>query len=1341
MCLSLPDAIGFDTSMPVLTTGDIGADGIPDVEGATYTFYVERSGTLTGTVTARWAVTGSGANPANALDFDGGVFPSGTISFAPGQSHGVITVHSVDDVVPERTEQFLVSLFSPSQGATISVATQVANITDDDPLWPMGLLTVALQSGGNWSLPNASGNSRYTGTIRVSYGSGPAVLEVVGTVSRQQNALVFASDAVATALVGGLTSPIIVGQFRLNYGNAATGTLNQTQSFVAGFPMQVSQIALGAGGVVTLGYDLPLSGGFPDLSAQSAIDPNAIVLSSAGVQLGQAGTIEIPTNVANFHIRNWFPADLSGLTAYGFNDEATGAVSDIRVSGTMSFTSPLRTLLGSGGTRITADFSAPDSYLDFNNLAPGSVDFKGTLKIDHEFQLAEGWKLTSVELGVDPANGNEISIAGDLQTPFKVKLGLKNAIKATSTLGIGATIDVITTPSLEFNGIGLAGKLDPGLPIPETRFLLTGLNANMTNIAPDAVNPFTISGGLDLSYLSIIPGWTPLTMNVQGTLDSPSKRSVSMSGTLFPYGDLALGTVTSQLEMDWANGLFYSSAGTVAIGKGLLTNTDLFDGSASISVSMTGINVSATGSFAEPALVSRKVSFMGYSVDVPALMVRRSESATFSVNYLYSQPLASQSAVLLASYAGNGQHYTTGWRIALDLSSVSRIGMVPANTGGPTLLAAPHSLTAAAAQDVTTSVSPAYTVDPGTSKLFLTADWTGTPSNAPAPMVVTPDGSTISAAGFAAAGIIELTDLEGPGTSVLMVDAPMSGVWHMQFADAAALGTISYDGEVSVAQQTLDLAGPVALPSGGYSLGWNASGYAAGATITFFASTDAGTSTGQPISSPLPAADSGQFSWSGDGVTPGEYYVFAELDGGNAIPVTATVGSNPLTVDVHAYLTVTVTNDAIVRDTDGNFVTTVTLDVANIGPDAASDVDVLLQLPDEFLPHGGQAGVTQVGADWSVAVGTVAPGTTAALAIALDASGSSLSVGQHVLFTATVTSDTHNANASANNVVLAADVACFASATRLRTTRGDVAVENLHEGDSLLTRSGPRPIVWIGRRRIDCKRHPRRHEVLPVKVHAGAFGDGLPCRDLRLSPDHAVFVADVLMPIKYLINGATIVQEHVPEVTYFHVELPDHEVIFAEGMPAESYLDLGNRSVFENGGSSVQLHPDLASRLWDETACAPLIFGGPLLAAIRLRLAVQALWLGHSRTDDPDLRVKAAGKIIEPERLGEAYRYLLPPRARVAHVQSRTFVPTQMQADADDTRRYGVSVRALLLDRKSITLDDPRLTAGWHAPTPAGRWTDGVASIKLSGEREIIIHLAERGTYWADRRGSTRRAA
>jgi hypothetical protein len=197
---------------------------------------------------------------------------------------------------------------------------------------------------------------------------------------------------------------------------------------------------------------------------------------------------------------------------------------------------------------------------------------------------------------------------------------------------------------------------------------------------------------------------------------------------------------------------------------------------------------------------------------------------------------------------------------------------------------------------------------------------------------------------------------------------------------------------------------------------------------------------------------------------------------------------------------------------------------------------------------------------------------------------------------------------------------CFAAGTRIRTTRGEVAVEHLREGMLVLTVSGsPQPVRWIGHRHVDFRWHPNRQRVLPVRVAAHAFGPERPTRDLLLSPDHAVFVEDVLIPIRHLINNSTVTQIDCDAIMYYHVELPRHDVLLAEGMPAESYLDTGVRNAFANGDASMQLHPDFAPQcdhfalLWETRGYAPLVVVGEQLDWARRNLAFHASVLACAR--------------------------------------------------------------------------------------------------------------------------------
>ncbi len=153
---------------------------------------------------------------------------------------------------------------------------------------------------------------------------------------------------------------------------------------------------------------------------------------------------------------------------------------------------------------------------------------------------------------------------------------------------------------------------------------------------------------------------------------------------------------------------------------------------------------------------------------------------------------------------------------------------------------------------------------------------------------------------------------------------------------------------------------------------------------------------------------------------------------------------------------------------------------------------------------------------------------------------------------------------------------CFAPDTRIRTPAGEVAVETLRRGDFVVVTDGRTvPITWIGRQTVSTRfGDPLR--VLPIRIRAGALGDNVPCRDLLVSPDHALLVGDVLIQAGALVNGTSIVREtNVPErFTYYHVELDDHSLILAENTPAETFVDNVDRLPFDNWAEHEALYPD-----------------------------------------------------------------------------------------------------------------------------------------------------------------------
>jgi len=181
---------------------------------------------------------------------------------------------------------------------------------------------------------------------------------------------------------------------------------------------------------------------------------------------------------------------------------------------------------------------------------------------------------------------------------------------------------------------------------------------------------------------------------------------------------------------------------------------------------------------------------------------------------------------------------------------------------------------------------------------------------------------------------------------------------------------------------------------------------------------------------------------------------------------------------------------------------------------------------------------------------------------------------------------------------------CFCAGTRIRTPRGNVPVEDLAIGDEVVTAfAGIQRIKWIGRRSYEGRFIAGNVKALPVCLKAGAIAEGIPARELWVSPDHAICEGGVLIHAWRLINGVSIVQvEAVERVEYFHVELEGHHVLFAEDCPAESFLDTDCRERFAN----VQEHAALYGETEPGKPCLPLVQSGFHLENIRRRLAERA---------------------------------------------------------------------------------------------------------------------------------------
>jgi len=234
---------------------------------------------------------------------------------------------------------------------------------------------------------------------------------------------------------------------------------------------------------------------------------------------------------------------------------------------------------------------------------------------------------------------------------------------------------------------------------------------------------------------------------------------------------------------------------------------------------------------------------------------------------------------------------------------------------------------------------------------------------------------------------------------------------------------------------------------------------------------------------------------------------------------------------------------------------------------------------------------------------------------------------------------------------------------------------------------------------------------------------------------HSLYIDDVLIPAEFLVNHRSIQRDdHAQEVQIYHIELATHDVLVANGAPAESYRDDGNGWLFQNANSG-----------WDQPPkphCAPILTGGPIVDAVWRRLVERAgPRPGLPVTDDSDVHLLVDGyRVDATSRHGEAYIFPLSTRPLSVRLMSRSGTPAELGL-VRDARELGVAVRRIALSQATrfrvMEAADARPAEGFHDHEADNdfRWTNGAAVVpeelfvNFKGPMQLVLHISHTTQY------------
>lgn len=464
--ISTPTAIGTiqndDASLAVAATSATLPEG--HAGQTTFTFTVTRTGLLTSTVSAAFGLSGNGANPADVDDF-GGMFPSGTVSFAANETSKVISINVSGDTQLEGDEGFIVTLSNPVSGASLGTSTATGTILNDDASVSVAATNASRAEGQSSTTAftftvTRAGNS--TGTASVNYaitaqGSNPADITDFGGAFPNGTVNFAANETskVVTINVDGDATIENDETFLLTLSNPSLGLTIGTATATGTIISDDSQLAIAATNATRI-------------ERNSGTTQFTFTVTRTGTTTGTAS--------ANFAVtgQGTSPAD---VTDFG------GSFPNGSVSFAIGETSKTITINVVGDVSVEPDEGFQVTLSGASGAALQTASATGTI-LNDEFP---------VTVRVNEAGQLSISDAGGTANDITVTRNAKNEYVVTSPVSELSTDGVTPTNTVVIPVSSVTAGLLAELGTGNDRLNLTGLALSATVLGGDGND--TVFGG------------------------------------------------------------------------------------------------------------------------------------------------------------------------------------------------------------------------------------------------------------------------------------------------------------------------------------------------------------------------------------------------------------------------------------------------------------------------------------------------------------------------------------------------------------------------------------------------------------------------------------------------------------------------------------------------------------------------------------------------------------------------------------------------------------------------------------------------------------------------------